>query len=204
MVCRGKSVVLISSFLSSLIFCSALAAHHVLGRPAYSLNEDSNTPPSMAVETQIGDFYVTYMIFPAFPKPGQRGRVNLYATRIDSGEIFDGEISFSVRDNHWYSISNEEKEEVLGVQTLDDGVYRQGFQFNENGQYIIRAYFESGDEVYDIDFPLQVGKASAVGTIGAAVGALAFILIAANVIQGKRLARAKTQSAASHKRRQQL
>ena len=58
-------------------------AHHVLGRPAYSLSDDSNTPPSMQVETQIGDFYVTYMAFPAFPQPGQQGRVNLYATHRD-------------------------------------------------------------------------------------------------------------------------
>lgn len=46
-------------------------AHHVLGRPAYSLNEDSNTPPSMQVETQIGDYLVNMMVFPAFPKPGE-------------------------------------------------------------------------------------------------------------------------------------
>ena len=31
------------------------AAHHVLGRPAYSLSEDSNTPPSTQAELQIGD-----------------------------------------------------------------------------------------------------------------------------------------------------
>ena len=30
-------------WLSSL---DAAVAHHVLGRPAYSLNEDSNTPPA--------------------------------------------------------------------------------------------------------------------------------------------------------------
>ncbi len=35
------------------------AAHHVLGRPAYSLNEDSNTPPAMQAEIQIGDYLVT-------------------------------------------------------------------------------------------------------------------------------------------------
>ncbi len=44
-------------------------AHHVLGRPNYSLNEDSNTPPSMQGEVQIGDYFVTYMAFPAFPRP---------------------------------------------------------------------------------------------------------------------------------------
>ena len=30
------------------------AAHHVLGRPAYSLNKNSNTPPGMQAGIQIG------------------------------------------------------------------------------------------------------------------------------------------------------
>ena len=56
--------------LTILMLCVAqsASAHHVLGRPAYSLSEDSNTPPSLAIETQIGDFFVTYMVFPAFPR----------------------------------------------------------------------------------------------------------------------------------------
>ena len=59
-------VILCSVFLINDVF-----AHHVLGRPAYSLGADSNTPPSMQIETQIGEYYVTYMAFPAFPKPNR-------------------------------------------------------------------------------------------------------------------------------------
>ena len=83
--------VLLSVFLINNVF-----AHHVLGRPAYSLGADSNTPPSMQVETQIGEYFVTYMAFPAFPKPNQRGRVNLYASRIDNGNTFNGDVIFKV------------------------------------------------------------------------------------------------------------
>ncbi len=36
-------------------------AHHILGRPDYSLNEDSNTSPSMQVETRIGNYIITAM-----------------------------------------------------------------------------------------------------------------------------------------------
>jgi NAD-dependent dihydropyrimidine dehydrogenase PreA subunit len=103
-----------------------VSAHHVLGRPAYSLNEDSNTPPSMAVETQIGNFFVTYMVFPAFPRAGEPGRVNLYATRIDNGNVFEGEVSFFVRDDDWLNSLVGTTEEQLGTQLIDDGVYRQG------------------------------------------------------------------------------
>ncbi len=77
------------------------AAHHVLGRPAYSLNEDSNTPPSMQAETRIGDYLVTYMVFPAFPQPGKPGRINLYASRLNDGAPYQGKVAFKVREDSW-------------------------------------------------------------------------------------------------------
>jgi len=56
------------AFLLVLVSClcagNEAVAHHVLGRPAYALNENSNTPPSMQLETVIGDYFVNYMVFP--------------------------------------------------------------------------------------------------------------------------------------------
>ena len=157
-------------------------AHHVLGRPSYSLGEDSNTPPSLQVETQIGDFYVTYMAFPAFPKPNEQGRVNLYASRIDNGLPFDGKVTFKVQDDSWFS----NKVEILGVQDIDEVVYRQGFIFKNEGDYVITAEFESGGEPYTIDFPLRIGEPVAVGPIGITVAILVFVLVAVNILQRKR------------------
>lgn len=170
-----------------LLMSSNTFAHHVLGRPSYSLGEDSNTPPSMQVETQIGDFYVTYMAFPAFPKPGDSGRVNLYVKRIDNGATFDGEIAFKVRDNSFFS----SKEEILGVQKIDDGVYRQGFVFNEEGDFLITAEFESGGQPYIIDFPLRIGEPFPIGPIGFSVFFIALVLLFVNITQRKKLARLK-------------
>ncbi len=172
-------------------------AHHVLGRPAYSLNEDSNTPPSMQIEIQIGEFYVTYMVYPAFPKPGEQGRVNLYASRIDNGDTFDGEITFKVRDDismleQWF---NDVEEEVLGIQTVYDGVYRQGFLFRQSGAYIITAQFEYNKEPYVIDFPLQVGKKTSMAPIGISIGIIIFTLLGVNIFQRRRLMQAKIRTA---------
>ena len=120
-------------FLAAICWFSgvpAAHAHHVLGRPSYALNEDSNTPSAMQVETQIGNYFVNYMVFPAFPRPNEAGRVNLYVRKLDGGAAFSGKIAFSVRDNSWAAwlglAANEEK---LGSQVLDDNVYRQGFVF---------------------------------------------------------------------------
>lgn len=157
-------------------------AHHVLGRPSYSLGADSNTPPSMQVETQIGHYYVTYMAFPAFPKPNEPGRVALYATHIDSGLTFDGDVTFKVRDDSWFA----RNEEVLGIQKIDDNVYRQGFEFSRAGDYIITAEFRDQGEPYTIDFPLRIGEPKPVGLLGAVFGFIAFVLISVNVMQRKR------------------
>jgi hypothetical protein len=106
-----------------LLSAEFAAAHHVLGRPAFSLNEDSNTPPSMQAEVQIGEFFVTYMVFPAFPAPDKPGRLNLYVSRIDDGTPYDGTVTFHVRDEPW-SPWLEGDSEVLGHQPSDDNVYR--------------------------------------------------------------------------------
>lgn len=174
-----------------MFVCYSVQAHHVLGRPSYSLSEDSNTPPSMQVETQIGEYYVTYMVFPAFPSPNEPGRVNLYASRIDNGDPFQGKVTFKVRDDAWFS----DKEELLGVQDVDDNVFRQGFEFNKAGNYIIRAEFESGGVPYQIDFPLRIGDPSSFGPLGIAITIILFVLFGVNIAQRKKLVHAKIRSA---------
>jgi len=184
---------LIFLWLLVLLPCQFAGAHHVLGRPTYSLNEDSNTPPSMQVETQIGAYFVSYMAFPAFPKPNEAGRVSVYATRLDDGTPFEGEITFSVRDDGWLDNWHPSRKEVLGVQRPNDNTHRQGFIFKNEGDYIITAEFEDGGEPYIIDFPLRIGEPVAVGPIGVAVGVITVILVGVNLVQRKRLPRAGKQ-----------
>lgn len=177
-------------FLFFTIFALPSQAHHVLGRPAYSLSEDSNTPPSMQVETQIGDYFVTYMAFPAFPQAGEPGRVNLYASRIDDGAPFLGEVTFKVRDDSWFGGN----EEVLGTQPPGDNVFRQGFVFQQDGDYIITAQFEAGGEPYVIDFPLRIGDPSALGPVTIAAGVILAVLVGVSVIQRKKMQRLKVRT----------
>ncbi len=195
MIIQKTSSLVLISFIT--IFSAFSYGHHVLGRPSYSLNEDSNTPPSMAIETQIGDYFITYMVFPAFPKPNEPGRLNLYATRIDNGDMLLQEVTFTVRDDNFFTetlgFEPSQAAEVIGVQNIDDGVYRQGFLFKKNGDYIIRASFEAGGEPYEVDFPLQVGAGNPVGPVGAALAFVFFLLISINIAQRKRIARTKVQ-----------
>ena len=80
---------------------------------------------------------------------------------------------------------------MLGIQAVDDNVFRQGFEFQEAGNYIIRAEFESDSESYQIDFPLRIGDASVFGPIGVTVSLIALLLITVNLLQRKKLINAK-------------
>ena len=148
-------------------------AHHVLGRPAYSLNEDSNTPPSMQLETQIGHYLVTIMAFPAFPKVGEESRIRLYATHLDSGEPFLGEVHFFVRDDVWLGGSRE----VLGKQRPTDGIYRQAMVFAADGDYLVTASFEAAGEPYIIDLPIRIGNPASYSPLFLTLGIIGSILI---------------------------
>ncbi len=171
-------------------------AHHVLGRPSYSLNEDSNTPPAMQVETQIGDYFVNYMVYPAFPKPGEPGRISLYATHLENSKPFGGKVTFSVGDNSWSAFFGlGAAEEELGIQPPDDNVFRQGFLFKDPGDYTITATFADGGEPYRIDFPLRIGPPSRIGPIGIAVGVLLLVLAGVSLIQRRRAMTGKVRSA---------
>lgn len=172
------------------------AAHHVLGRPSYALNEDSNTPSAMQVETQIGDYFINYMVFPAFPRPNQAGRVNLYVRKIDGGPAYNGKVEFTVRDDSWSSwLGFGANKEKLGAQIIDDHVYRQGFMFRKRGAYIITARFEDEKAPYTIDFPLQVGAPSPYGPIGITVGIVVVLLLGVALVQRRRAISGQTRGA---------
>ncbi len=183
--------------LMALVLASAdfAAAHHVLGRPAYSLNEDSNTPSALQGDVHMGKYSITYMVFPAFPKPGAAGRINLYITGGDANTPFKGKVSFKVRVDTWLSwlgLGGETKK--LGVQPPDENVYRQNFTFGQAGDYIITAEFEDGQEPYRLDFPLRIGEPGPIGPIGVIVGLLAAVLITVSLIQRRRSMTGRIQS----------
>ncbi len=191
---------LLKALAAAVLLTSAAAnfaaAHHVLGRPAYSLNEDSNTPPAMQAEVQIGDYIVTYMVFPAFPRPKQPGRINLYASRIDDGKPYDGKVTFMARGDSWLSwFGVGDAGEKLGRQPPDDNVFRQGYLFDQAGDYIISAEFQADGELYVIDFPLRIGEPAPIGPMGIVVGVLIAVLVTVSVVQRRRAMTGKIRGA---------
>jgi hypothetical protein len=149
----------------------------------------------MNLETRVGDYFVTAMVYPAFPRPNESGRINLYATHVDSGEPLNTGIAFKVREDSWFSHHTEN----LGAQVIDDNVYRQAFAFNHEGDYIITAEFQAGGEHYQIDFPLRVGEPVVIGPMGIIVAVIGLMLLAGTLIKRKRLLRLRLQAARDEK-----
>ena len=98
--------------------------------------------------------------------------------------------------HHDFDIDKPGKdEEKLGAQVLDDNVYRQGFMFKKEGNYIITAEFEAEGEPYTIDFPLRVGNPFPVGPLGIAVGVIVLVLVSVSILQRRKLLSSKLRNA---------
>ncbi|MBT5665887.1 MAG: hypothetical protein HOJ06_11130 [Rhodospirillaceae bacterium] len=176
------------------MFAAPAFAHHVLGRPAYGLNEDSNTPPSQHAEARVGDFILTYMVFPAFPKPGEPGRIHLYAARVNNGPPLSGTVTFSARQDSWAPWVNAKKVE-LGRQPIDAAVYRQSYLFKDAGEYIVSAEFVDGGESHTLDFAMRVGPPPLIGPTGLIVGGVVFVLLCVTLLQRRRSMTGKIRNA---------
>ena len=136
------------------------------------------------------------MVFPAFPKPRESGRINLFVKRLDNNQTFPGKITFKIRNDSrlsWLGVGKAG--ETIGVQAPDDKVFRQGFVFHESGDYLVSAQFNADGEPYTIDFPLRVGAPPSIGPIGMVVGLLIAVLLGINLIQRRRAMTGKVRSA---------
>lgn len=182
-----RYVLLVTVCLLSV--CPTSFAHHVLGRPTYSLSENSTTPPSVQIESHIGKYFVTIMAFPAFPQPNVPGRIKLYANRIDGSGALNVPVTFKVRDDNWFATNQE----TLGAQTPIENIYNQGFVFSKEGDYLITADFTADGEPYQVDFPIKIGNPWPIGTIGIFASLIFIALITVNVVQRRRLPLLQTQ-----------
>ena len=112
---------------------------------------------------------------------------------IVTGETYTGDMTFSVKRDPWYLmkwISAEwfsTEAELLGLQKIDDGVFRQGFIFEEDGDYTILAEFSEGEHTHIMNFPLRVGVPPLIGSTAYIVGIVIVVLLVLSMVKRKRL-----------------
>jgi hypothetical protein len=177
---------LLLAAISIWLAVAPTSAHHILGRPSYSLNEDSNTPPSMQVEVQLGDLLVTTMVYPAFPRLGVPGRFNLYAKHTN-GRLYKGEVEFSVRKITWLSwFGMGEESREIGRQLPDDNVFRQAFRLDREGDFLVTATLDIDGEPHMCDFPVRVGEAPMIGALEIIIALVVLTIAAVTLVQRRR------------------
>jgi hypothetical protein len=183
------------------VLLETAVAHHILGRPAYNLNEDSNTPSSVQADAMIGDYMVTYMIYPAYPKPGEAGRINLYIKNVRGGAPYQEKVTFSARPDAWYNgLIDSSDVRILGEQPIDDHVYRQTFKIVEPGPYLFSAEIKINGEAHVLDFPLMIGAPPGISLTGIVVGLTLVILIGIGTAQRRRTRTGQIRGALDHNR----
>ena len=183
----AKDLFITCCFLLAVALQSSANAHDVPGKPSHVLSDDPNAPPSVQMETQVGRYHLTLIAFPAFLAPGEAGTANLYASRVDDGQPFLGEVTFKVSNDSLFS----SREETIGTQQIHGDHYSQNFVFEGNGDYIIRAEFEADGQSHAVGLPLTIGTPSSLGTIGAVIAAILIALVTVNLVQRRRLQRVK-------------
>ena len=163
------------------------SAHHILGRPSYSLNEDSNTPPAVQIETRAGRYNLTYMVYPDVPSAGKQGRINLYISGLKDRLPYAGKVTFKVRNDDWLAkLGIGVHLETVGLQSPDDAVFRQGVLFGKAGDYILIAEFADEGQNHSVEFPLRVGVPSSIGPAGIAIAGVALLLFGFGFVQRRR------------------
>ncbi len=188
-----RNLIFVCCVLVLVALQSFVHAHEVPGKPSHVLSDDPDAPPSLQMETESGRYLLTLTAFPASPKPGQPGTVNLYASRIDDGHPFIGEVTFEARDDGLFS----DKQDTIGTQQLHGDHYSQEFVFKEAGDYVLRAEFEADGATHVVELPLTVGTPSSLGTIGAVGGAILIALVTVNLMQRRRLQATRAGDTAS-------
>lgn len=189
----AKTLIATCYFLGAVALQSAAYAHEVAGQPSHVPSEDPNTPPSVQIETEIRQYHVTFIAFPAFPEPDETGTVNLYASRIDTGQPFIGEVTFKMRGDSLFSV----REETIGTQQIHGDHFSQDFVFEKAGNYVIRAEFEADGESYSVELPLTIGTPSSLGTIGVVIALLVIGLVSVNLVQRRRMQHIQTATSST-------
>ena len=105
------------------------------------------------VETNIGDYHISFTSTPSLVKPNQRGQINLQIKPVNGAEKMTGNVTFKLRESGLFL----QPMNVLGVKAPLDNEYQQSVLLQQSDRYVVTAEFFIKDEFYSLDFPLQVG-----------------------------------------------
>ncbi len=163
---------------------TGVGAHHILGVPHYSYDEQYPQAPVLTYLVATGPYEVRMTGYPGRPSPGERCSFNIYIRRAGDASPFDGQVTMRVlRDR---LIGRDPVVYGPVEAALEEAVYKFYPRFDEVSNYIVRVEFEADGAPWTIDLPIVVGEPGSPWTVlGGVVAGLALFLIMVRAIRIK-------------------
>jgi len=159
---------LFMSFLL-IVLTMPVRAHHILGIPHYSYNEDYPQTPVLTYRVEMGSHEVKMTSFPGKPRPGESCNFHVYIKHLSSGELFQDSVTLTVLLDRMIG----EDSVVYGpIQAkLEEAIFKFYPLFKEEANYITRIEYFADGEPMIIDLPIVVGEPGSPWKVLAGVGA---------------------------------
>ncbi len=163
-------------------------AHHILGIPHYSYDEDYPQTPVLTYRVEAGDYDVKMTGYPGKISPGQRCSIHLYIHRKSTGELLDTPVTMTVSRDRMFLADPVVYGPMVG--RLDERIYKFHPRFEEESDYLVRVEFEADGAPWTIDLPMVVGEpgspAMVVGIVLAALAGFLVVIRAVRIKRGRR------------------
>jgi hypothetical protein len=170
-------------------------AHHILGIPHYSYDEDYPQTPVLSYRVEAGEYEVTMTGYPGKPEPGERCSLHLYIHHKMTGALLDVPITMTVTRDRAFL----DDPIIYGPMEarLDERIYKFHPRFDVEDDYLVRVEFEIEGKPWRIDLPMVVGEpGSPVLVLGLCGGGLAAFLVVVRAARIKRRRRAGARPSA--------
>lgn len=166
-------------------------AHHILGIPHYSYEEDYPQTPILTYLAEAGPNEVRMTGYPGRPEPGERCSLHVYIRRLDDGTPFDGTVTMTVMRDRFF----REGQIIYGPMeaAIEENVFKYYPEFKEEANYTIRIVYEAEGAPWIIDLPMVVGEPGSPWLVlGSLAAGVVLFLIVMRAIRIKMRRRSKT------------
>jgi len=158
------------------------ADHFARGLPSFGLDANSRIS-KQKINTQTGDYFVSFVSVPAFFQPGQSGQLDIFVKNIGNLKPFKGKISLHAYKDWTFA----RKIQLLGTQTVTNGHFMVNHTFSKAGNYTLEAKFGTGSQLLRLEFPLRVGQPVHLGPLFLSIVIIFVSLLGVNLIQNFRI-----------------
>jgi len=189
---RGTVLLAVVSTLMLGLPRSAVA-HHILGIPHYSYDEDYPQTPVLTMQAEAGPYEIRMTAYPGVPTPGEPCYLNTYIRNRDSDMPYDGPVSLTVTRDRVFGPDPI----VYGptAAELSEAVYKFYPTFPVEASYTASLQLDVEGETWTVAVPVTVGEP--VSPWGPLALAFAGLVLIGLVVRALRIKSRRLQAATS-------